>query len=358
MSGATGWEAFPRWLQDCHIESRLESQVSYLNYSWHAQGLTSIPLDLIRRCVPPPFKVSTRRTFSATPSVFGRKKSKKHHFGDAYAIQHAKQRRAANESLQSALKQQRAEAMGDPIRGITTPFVESFDTGLPPATVVNPSQDESRTDASINSESTLVQPPAERLSHFISNTDLQKSLDFSRVLIQPVLLDQDIKDPQQEAVELKSYQIRHRNASEALKRILSVENASSKHRTRINTQRIIDTFGRHVTDQYMKPKAPSPLPPSARGPRPTVTPRAGPDVGSSEVQIGILTAKIRVLADRYANENRNDKVNKRNLRLLLHRRQKLLKYMHKKERGSARWHHMVEQLGLSEATWRGEIELR
>lgn len=248
--------------------------------------------------------------------------------------------------------------MGDPIRGITTPFVESFDTGLPPATVVEPSQDASQTDESIISDSTPVRPSAERLSHFISSADFQKSLEFSRALTRPVSLNQDISDPQKEAAEIESHQRRHLNASEALKRILSVENASSKHRTRINTQRIIDTFGRHVTDQYMKPKAPSPLPPSAHGPRPTATPRAGPDVGSSEVQIGILTAKIRVLADRYANENRNDKVNKRNLRLLLHRRQKLLKYMHKKERGSPRWHHMVEQLGLSEATWRGEIEVR
>lgn len=248
--------------------------------------------------------------------------------------------------------------MGDPIRGITTPFVESFDTGLPPPTVVNQSQDTSQTDASITSDSTVAQPSAERLSHFISNTDFQKSLEFSRALTRPVSLDEDTTDPQQEAAEMESHEKRHLNASEALKRILSVENASSKHRTRINTQRIIDTFGRHITDQYMKPKAPSPLPPSAREPRPIATPRAGPDVGSSEVQIGILTAKIRVLADRYANENRNDKVNKRNLRLLLHRRQKLLKYMHKKERGSPRWHHMVEQLGLTEATWRGEIEVR
>ena len=297
------------------------------------------------------------RTFSSTPSVFSRRKPKKHEQRDAYAIQHAKQRRAANESRQSALRAQRAEALGDPIHGVTTPFVESFDTGLPPASVVNLSQDSSRTDTPINSDSTPVQPPVERLSHFISSTDFQQSLESSRALTQPISLNQDIIDPQHVVAEKESHQKRHLNAAEALKRILSVENASSKHRTRINTQRIIDTFGRHVTDQYMKPKAPSPLPPSAH-PRPTATPRAGPDVGSSEVQIGILTAKIRVLADRYANENRNDKVNKRNLRLLLHRRQKLLKYMHKKERGSPRWHHMVEQLGLTEATWKGEIELR
>ena len=85
------------------------------------------------------------------------------------------------------------------------------------------------------------------------------------------------------------------------------------------------------------------------------TPRVGPDTGSSEVQIGILTAKIRVLADRYEGENRNDKINKRNLRLLLHRRQKLLKYMEKKERGSERWQNMIATLGITPACWKGEI---
>lgn len=248
--------------------------------------------------------------------------------------------------------------MGDPVRGITTPFVESFDTAFPSATVADPSQDAGQTDAFIDSDSPPVQPSAERLNHFISKTDLQKSLELSRHLTNPISLIPDTIDPQQEAKAIDSHNGLHLKVSEALSRILSVENASSKHRTRINTQRIIDTFGRHVTDQYMKPKAPAPLPLSARGPRPTATPRAGPDVGSSEVQIGILTAKIRVLADRYANESRKDKVNKRNLRVLLHRRQKLLKYMHKKERGSPRWHHMIEKLGLTEATWRGEIELR
>ena len=248
--------------------------------------------------------------------------------------------------------------MGDPVRGVITPFVKSFDKALPPAKLVDSTRGTIQTDTINDSASPTIQRSAQRLNHFISSADLQKSLEFSRALTEPISLDEHTKDPQKEAADMDSHKKRHLNASEAIKRILSVENTSSEHRTKINTQRIIDTLGRHITDQIMKPKALAPLPPSARGSRPTGTPRAGPDVGSSEVQIGILTAKIRVLADRYENENRNDKVNKRNLRLLLHRRQKLLKYMHKKERGSPRWHHMVEQLGLTEATWRGEIELQ
>lgn len=73
------------------------------------------------------------------------------------------------------------------------------------------------------------------------------------------------------------------------------------------------------------------------------------------MQIAILTAKIRVLADRWDGVARKDKVNKRNLRLLLHRRQKLLKYMERKERGGDRWRHVIEVLGLTEATWKGQI---
>ena len=248
--------------------------------------------------------------------------------------------------------------MGDPIRGVTTPFVESFDTAVPPAKIEHASQNQPQT-ASTESAPPAVQDLGGRLNHFVTKADLENSLEFSRRLTEPLPpSDQDTVDPQQEANKIKTHGELHLKASEALRRIMRVENASSKHRTRINTQRIIGTFGRHVTDQYLEPKAPAPLPPAARGSRPTATPRAGPDVGSSEVQIGILTAKIRVLADRYENENRNDKVNKRNLLLLLHRRQKLLKYMHKKERGSPRWHHMIETLGLTEATWRGEMELR
>lgn len=119
-----------------------------------------------------------------------------------------------------------------------------------------------------------------------------------------------------------------------------------------------------MTDTFLKPK-PLNKYQLAENPNPTdtdtptgKTPRAGADTGSSEVQIAILTAKIRVLADRYEGVNRNDKVNKRNLRLLLHRRQKLLKYMERKERGGERWQYMLGMLGLTEATWRGQLEVR
>jgi len=93
------------------------------------------------------------------------------------------------------------------------------------------------------------------------------------------------------------------------------------------------------------------------GDQPDKTPRAGPDTGSSEVQIAVLTAKIRTLADFLETRGKTDKVNKRNLRLLVHRRQKLLLYLRRKERGGPRWQNIIDTLGLTEGTWRGEISL-
>jgi len=43
--------------------------------------------------------------------------------------------------------------------------------------------------------------------------------------------------------------------------------------------------------------------------------------------------------------------------LLVHRRQKLLAYLRKKERGGERWQHLIQTLGLTEGTWQGEISL-
>lgn len=70
-----------------------------------------------------------------------------------------------------------------------------------------------------------------------------------------------------------------------------------------------------------------------------------------------MTAKIKTLADFLQSRGKGDKHNKRNLRLLVHRRQKLLQYLRRKERGGPRWQHCIETLGLTEGTWRGEISL-
>lgn len=155
----------------------------------------------------------------------------------------------------------------------------------------------------------------------------------------------------------------HKNASRALSLISSLANGSSSDLTRYNIQRCISTFGRHVTDTILPPRptsiynqhnnpAATSTTTSSSPPAPKL--RAGPDTGSSEVQIAVLTTKINVLAN---NLHRKDKLNKRNLRLLVHRRQKLLAYLRRKERAGPRWRNLVEGLGIQDAMWKGEISL-
>lgn len=276
----------------------------------------------------------------------------RHRYRDPYAEKQARQRRIANLSRQELLKEQRAEELGDPIRGITTPFIESFDTAIPPPAV--PSADKVSRNPTAPSPDNAPPSPAngrenEHLNHFLSPSELEQSLQFSRMLTEPLLsTERATADPQTEETEARIHEIEHQNAREAILRIVNLANANSRGRLRANIQRCIDVFGRHRTDEYLKPK------PSVAVPK-DPEPRAGPDTGSSEVQIAILTAKIRLLANEYEGVSKNDKVNKRNLRLLLHRRQKLLRYLQRRERGGERWQNLVSTLGLTEGTWKGQI---
>ena len=325
------------------------------------------------------------RAFSGTAVAAATQKKQRPRYADAYANKHAEARRAANAARQAVLRKQRAEALGDPIRGITTPFVESFDTALPTPRESSSAEVEISPDGSsatsdktetppitptltkINTATVPKPPTAETplLNHFLTSPELEAALSTSQALTNPPVPEsRATSDPMTYQQAVSHHASAHSIASTALSRILDLSNASSCHRTRANTRRCIATFGRHVTDTFLRPKSlnkyqlaedtnhADPDAPTGK------TPRAGADTGSSEVQIAILTAKIRVLADRYEGVNRNDKVNKRNLRLLLHRRQKLLKYMERKERGGERWQYMLGTLGLTEATWKGQLEVR
>ena len=249
--------------------------------------------------------------------------------------------------------------MGTPIRGVETDFLRSLDSA-------QTAQAQRPDDAdSLQTMSNPKEPPPspanamkeEHLNHLLTKKDLQESLKYSRNLAEPVLRRNRVRvDPFREKEERDQFEARDKAAQEVLSRITSLSNASGRQKHLTNVQRIIGEFGRHNTDAFLKPKAPANLKQQNKAQQEAL-PRVGPDTGSSEVQIAILTAKIRKLADRYEGANRNDKVNKRNLLLLMHRRQKLLKYMEKQERGSGRWQHMIETLGLTEATWKGEINI-
>lgn len=317
---------------------------------------------------PPSFLAPTLTSsavpFSTTSTLATTvRKAKKYERRDTYALRQAKARKDANLSRQAILKEQRAKEFGDPIRGISTPFVESFDTIVPQQIAQDAdaiSLEALKTDPDKPPPSPAHASEQIHLDHGIQPKELEESIKFSRWLTEPLAPTHlGREDLDREVSERRQWEARHATAAEAIQRIISLANGSSLHRTKKNVERVVDTLGRHKTDLTLKPKASAITTQSAvltQAAEPV--PRAGPDTGSSEVQIGVLTAKIRVLADRYEGESRKDKVNKRNLRLLLHRRQKLLKYMERKERGSERWQHMLQTLGLTPACWKGQISVQ
>ena len=291
------------------------------------------------------------------------KRLKKNQNRDIFSLKQAQARKESNLNRQAQLAKERTAALGNPVHGVETPFIKSLDSAVPPPPTL------SVTPISGDAPS-LAEPsePPDHLSHSLSDAEVQRSLTYSRNLSEPT----PVPDPRTGEILWQPYDRSYARwkshdarASSAFSRILTLANGSSLQRTKRNIARIISTFGRHNTDSSLRPKNPSFNPPPSPAKiaagvvaNPEPRPRAGPDTGSSEVQIGILTTKIRLLAQRYETWGKQDKANKRNLRLLLHRRQKLLKYMEKRERGSERWSHLLETLGLTEGTWKGQIEVR
>lgn len=153
---------------------------------------------------------------------------------------------------------------------------------------------------------------------------------------------------------IAAFNQRHEHAVEAIRRIIALGNGSSPDRTRENKQLCIDIFGRHNTDNLLPSDPGVPKPSESNK-----TPRAGPDTGSSEVQAAILTVKIRALskAMEETKSANKDKHNKRNLRLMVHRRKKLLAYLKKKEKSGVRWRNIMDALGLDDAAIENELFL-
>ncbi|KAH7159702.1 hypothetical protein B0J13DRAFT_539473 [Dactylonectria estremocensis] len=270
---------------------------------------------------------------------------------DPYKYAQAQQRKAANVERREELRRERDEAAGDPIRGITTPFIESLDSAGQTTKPVAPSAG-AETEAVTPQKAELWSP--ELRNHFLTASELDEAVQHAYTLTKPMVgLVESQMEPGTEGEKMKLHEQKHAKAVEALKRITDMSNSCGKDRFHANVRRIVDEFGRHKTDTFLKPKPQSITPNTVPSPG-----RAGPDTGSSEVQIAILTAKIRTVSQALEiNRGYKDKHNKRNLRLLLHRRQKLMKYMERKERGSERWTNMIEKLGLTKATYEGQIEL-
>lgn len=269
---------------------------------------------------------------------------------DPYKWAQAQQRKNVNLKRGEEIQKTRDEAWGDPIWGKPTPFVESLDSAGQSALSEVPK------DASGN----LLETPRDLptsiglRNHFLTDAELEDAAKHAYTLTKPMVgVVESQMEPATEEERKKIHDQKHNKALDALRRITSLRNSSARDRFHTNVRRIVDEFGRHKTDKFL-----APMPQGVFANTEPLPGRSGPDTGSSEVQIAILTAKIRGLAKSLEiNRGYKDKHNTRNLRLLLHRRQKLLKYMERKERGSERWTHMLEKLGLTPATWKGQISL-
>ncbi|KAG6008504.1 hypothetical protein E4U21_004344 [Claviceps maximensis] len=308
-------------------------------------------LGTINLCLRPASRTATPNFLPVIQTAnLSQREKKKIAKQDPYKWAQAQQRKNANLKRREELQKQRDEAWGDPVLGKTTPFLESLDSAGQAAMSEVP-RDPSGNPLQTPHE--LPTTPGLR-NHFLTDAELEDATKHAYTLGKPVVgvISASITESLVEQAQ-KKYDQNHAKAVEALRRITSLRNSSARDRYHANVRRVIDEFGRHNTDKFLAPK------PESISPNMTPMPgRAGPDTGSSEVQIAILTAKIRTLSKALlVNRGYKDMHNKRNLRLLVHRRQKLLAYMERKERGSGRWTHMLEKLGLTPATWKGQIDL-
>ncbi|KAJ5266905.1 hypothetical protein N7478_009713 [Penicillium angulare] len=254
---------------------------------------------------------------------------------DFFRAAQARQRKAANLSRQQVLKEERDASLGDPLATRPTAFIQQVQ--------------------SISTESQVSSSGA-GINYYLNAEELNSALQFSKDLSEPLQNpDRNTVDPQKEKEQLESHEQQHKNAEEAMQRIVNLSNGNTKDRMRLNIQKCIEEFGRHSTDTFLPPKPASVQQPNTSDKLEKV-PRVGNDTGSPEVQAAILTVKIMNLSRHLQTANK-DKHNKRNLQVLVHKRQKLLRYVRQKERGGPRWQNLMEKLGLSDAAWKGEVAL-
>ena len=133
---------------------------------------------------------SSQRSLSTTNSLStALKKVKKQDHRDTFALRQAKARKDANLSRQAVLKEQRAKEFGDPIRGITTPFVESFDTVVPQAVALDAdavSLEALKTNPDKPPPSPAHASKEQFLDHGLRHEELDKAMEYSRWLTEPM----------------------------------------------------------------------------------------------------------------------------------------------------------------------------
>ncbi|KAI0182080.1 ribosomal protein S15 precursor-like protein [Hypoxylon sp. FL1284] len=301
-------------------------------------------------CLRPAVNPSVPSLLPVTQTAsLSRKEKKRIAKQEPYRWAQMKQRKAKDVENRKKVEEARESLFGDPVRGLPTPFIESLGSAGQ-APLSRPPLD---ADGKPVAEPHELPTSPHILNNLIYKSELESAVENAYTLTLPLASELAPVGSEDYENRVALHEEKHARAVEALQRITHMDNGSAKDRLHANIRRCIETFGRHETDQTLRPKALSRG--QVREEKPV---RGGPDTGSSEVQIAILTTKIKALADELEKgRGYKDKVGKRDLRLLLHRRQRLLRYMERKERGSDRWLHMIQTLGLSPATWKKQITL-
>jgi len=275
-----------------------------------------------------------------------------------WAAERARLKKLKVQPRAQRLGEEREPKAADPVWGKPTPFNEALDRIPKPLSSIDTLIQEKHVPGKTRMEMMAGVTPGEdlgRLNHALSPGEVHVFIQNSRLITQPPERDEHGVHLGVPPEDRAKWEMKHIQAMAAIHRIVSLGNESSKDKTRANKQLCIETFGRHNTDKlFPQPRYPS----NATHPEQALkkTPRVGADTGSSEVQAGILTAKIRVLA-KHMETNKKDKMNRRNLRMMCHRRQKLLKYLKRKERGGERYRSVMTALGLDDAAIERELAM-
>lgn len=74
--------------------------------------------------------------------------------------------------------------------------------------------------------------------------------------------------------------------------------------------------------------------------------RADKDTGSTEVQVSIITSRIKYLTEHFK-EHKKDFHSRRGLQTLVNKRRKLLKYL--KQNDTSRYQTLIQSLGLRDS---------
>lgn len=183
------------------------------------------------------------RSFSST-ACQAKDRFKKPFIHDPYIVAQRARKKAANLTRRAELEETRVSSLGNPVRGVTTPFIESLDSGKPLSEAegvhLNYRFDPATVQAQLERSEKLAVPLSE-----IGKKAAAGPFQWSDSIKYGKTKDMERTVDEIEAQNKKD----HARAAEAIARITALENGSSKDRMRVNISRCVETFGRHNTDK-------------------------------------------------------------------------------------------------------------